>query len=163
MLVVQRATPGRRDCRSRRPRHRAESVTSWRMQLEVADGPGDARCCALRPVTKLSTQMTSWPSAQQTVAQVRAEKAGAAGDQDTLARRSCRSRRGQAVNATAARPMLQAPRSSPIAATPVRSRCPKRRKRSDSCSHPVDQLSDAVLDRHLGRPVRGPSRACGCR
>ena len=34
----------------------------------------------LVPVKKLSTQMTSCPSREQAVAQVRAEKAGAAGD-----------------------------------------------------------------------------------
>ena len=40
---------------------------------------------SLRPVKKLSTQRTSLPSRQQPLAQVGAEEAGAAGDQDALA------------------------------------------------------------------------------
>ena len=36
------------------------------------------------PVKKLSTQMTSAPCCEQALAQMRAEEAGAAGDQDAL-------------------------------------------------------------------------------
>ena len=37
---------------------------------------------SLRPVKKLSTQSTSWPWASKPLAQMRAEKSGAAGDQN---------------------------------------------------------------------------------
>ena len=47
-----------------------------------AGGRADARCCARVPVKKLSTQMTSCTFGKQPLAKVRAEKTGAAGDQD---------------------------------------------------------------------------------
>ena len=45
-----------------------------------------SRCSILLrvPVKKLSTQMTLAPCVEQPLAQMRAEKAGAAGDQDAL-------------------------------------------------------------------------------
>ena len=39
----------------------------------------------LVPVKRLSTQSTSWPSLEQPIEQVRAEEAGAAGDQNSFA------------------------------------------------------------------------------
>ena len=47
----------------------------------------------LLPVKKLSKQMTSWPR-EQPLAEVRAQKAGAAGDQDSFAKVHVRSFRG---------------------------------------------------------------------
>ena len=83
-LVVDRARPGRRGCRSRRPRHRAGR--SRRGACSSKCGlPSRCAMLSLRPVKKLSTQRTSWPLRQQALAQVRAEEAGAAGDQDAAA------------------------------------------------------------------------------
>ena len=80
------------------------------------------------PVRKLSMQMTSWPSAQEAVAEVRAEKPGAAGDQDAHARmRPARRPAGDARSAGTVKP------SSRITAGSYRLRPSKMIGRCSSC------------------------------